>query len=72
MTDRCGSCEVSALAFAGEASVGVLRARYTKQTFPPHRHEHMVIGVDASGAHSNALPRRSPRRATHGAGGRSA
>lgn len=37
--------------FAGRNDVGMIRARYVRQSFPRHTHETFVIGVNERGAH---------------------
>lgn len=38
---------------AGESGVGLLRARYVRQSFPRHTHDFFVVCIDERGAHAS-------------------
>jgi len=51
MTHR--AAEEAEWSLAGESGVGLLRARYVRQSFPRHTHDHFVVCLDERGAHAS-------------------
>lgn len=51
MTHR--AAEEAEWSLAGESGVGLLRARYVRQSFPRHTHDHFVVCLDERGAHGS-------------------
>lgn len=51
MTHR--GAEQAEWSLAGESGVGLLRARYVRQSFPRHSHDYFVVCVDERGAHAS-------------------